>query len=141
MLFLFMLLSTLINQEARRFYFKLQKMFTLSRAMTISYMAYPSLQRKEKILRNSPGKLIFKAVGGRGEKKTNNTTKTSGTQSPTQRPAPRGPGWLLAAPAPAACPFDKRRTSLGRDGREPPRQGQTAAPVPGALSSAEETRN
>lgn len=67
---LFVLLSTLINQGVGRFYFKLQKMFILSRAMTISYMAYPSFQRKERILRNSPGKLIFKAVGGRGEKKT-----------------------------------------------------------------------
>lgn len=70
MLALFVLLSTLINQGARRFYFKLQKMFILPRAMTISYMAYPSFQRKERILRNSPGKLIFKAVGGRGKKKT-----------------------------------------------------------------------
>lgn len=67
---LFVLLSTLINQGARRFYFKLQKMFILPRAMTISYMAYPSFQRKERILRNSSGKLIFKAVGGRREKKT-----------------------------------------------------------------------
>lgn len=90
MLVLFMLLSTLINQGVRRFYSKLQKLFILCRAMTISYMVYPSLQRKERILRNSPGKLIFKAVGGRGEKKTNTTTKATGTQSRTQPPSAAG---------------------------------------------------
>lgn len=98
-----MLLSTLINQEVRRFYFKLQKMFILSRAMTISYMAYPSFQRKEKILRNSQDKLIFKAVGGRGEKKTNTTTKATSTQSLTQLPNTEGP--RLAPSSPCACCF------------------------------------
>lgn len=101
MLFLFMLLSTLINQEGGRFYCKLQKMFILSRAMTISYMAYPSFQRKEKILRNSQGKLIFKAVGGRGDKKTN-TAKATGTQSPAQ-PQRRGD-----RPCARCFPRDKR---------------------------------
>lgn len=118
MLLLFMLLSTLINQEGGRFYCKLQKMFILSRAVTIGYMAYPSFQRKEKILRNSQGKLIFKAVGGRGDKKTN-STGAAGTQSPAQ-PSAAGTG-----PVPAAAP---QREGLSWGQRlETPRQRQTAA--------------
>ena len=115
-----MLLSTLINQEVR-FYFKLQKMFILSRAMTISYMAYPSFQRKEKILRNSPGKLIFKAVGGRGEKKTNTTTKATGTQSLTQPSNAAGTAAGSFQPLCLLLPSDKRRSPWGWDSQETPR--------------------
>lgn len=78
-----MLLSTLINQEVRRFYFKLQKMFILSGAMTISYMAYQSLQRKEKVFRNSQGKLIFKAVGGRRGKENKHQQKSHRNTKPS----------------------------------------------------------
>lgn len=131
MLVLFMLLSTLINQEVRRFYFKLQMMFILSRAMTISYMAYPSLQRKEKILGNSPGKLIFKAVGGRGEKKTN-STEAGVTQSPTGPSRAAGAAAASDQPSRLLLP-QRRRISMilrflgGRNGQETPRRRQTAA--------------
>lgn len=134
-----MLLSTLINQEVRRFYFKLQKMFILSRAMTISYMAYPSFQRKEKILRNSPGKLIFKAVGGTGEKKTNTTTKATGTQSLTQLPNAAGTAAGSFQPLRLLLPPLTKGFPWGRNGQETPRQRQMAAP--GAGSTKRSRRN
>lgn len=101
MLALFVLLSTLINQGVGRFYFKLQKMFILSRAMTISYMAYPSFQRKERILRNSPGKLIFKAVGGRGEKENKTPPKPPAHKAPKNSLMTQGPCQPPPAPEPA----------------------------------------
>lgn len=139
MLFLFMLLSTLINQEVRGGYFKLQKMFILSRAMTISYVAYPSFQRKEKILRNSPGKLIFKAVGGRGEKKTNSTTEPQAHKADHNRRTPQGP-WLAPSSPHACCfPWTKGGFPWGRGGLETPCRRQPAAP--GARSTEQSRRN
>ena len=83
-----MLLSTLINQGVRKFHFKLQKMFTLSEATAISYMAYPSLWRRERIWRNSQGELILEAVGGRRgkENKQQKPQQHKAQQSVTSHP-------------------------------------------------------
>lgn len=133
---LFVLLSTLINQGVRRFYFKLQKMFILPRAMTISYMAYPSFQRKERILRNSPGKLIFKAVGGRGEKKTKHH------QSHRHTKPKRALWWHrdCASPLqPLLLPWGSGGFPRGRNGHKTPLQRETATPT--SKSTKQSRRN
>lgn len=107
MLFLFMLLSTLINQGVRKFHFKLQKMFTLSEATAISYMAYPSLRRRERIWRYSQGELILEAVGGRRGKENKQQQKPQ--QHKAQQPVTSHPtaaaSLCLLHPQPAGRPW------------------------------------
>jgi len=118
-LFLFMLLSTLINQGVRKFHFKLQKMFTLSEATAISYMAYPSLWRRERIWRNSQGELILEAVGGRRgkENKQQKPQQHKAQQSVTSHPTAAA-SLCLPHPQPAARPWWVQRGAplLGTSG-------------------------
>lgn len=128
--FLFMLLSTLINQEVRRFYFKLQKMFILSGAMTISYMAYQSLQRKEKVFRNSQGKLIFKAVGGRRGKENKHQQKSHRNTKPSTAFWHHTHPWLAFVPplVPVVSPSSRDEACLVVGMTRCSHFGQMAAP-------------